>query len=642
MRSCCIGLPTLLLSCLLTQGPAIAQVCPPNIDFETGTFNGWNCYTGTVLANNGTNEIVLTNSGGPVNNRHTIFPRGSGVDEYGGFPVNCPNGSGYSVRLGNNMAGTEAEGISYEFTIPAGQDVYSLIYHYAVVFQDPDHEIFQQPRLELEITNVTDNVRIDCSSFTFIPYGSILPGFFQSPNPGSETPVWCKDWSAVSINLNGHAGKTIRLFFKTADCTFRRHFGYAYIDVNSECSSEFVGSAYCPDDAFVNLVAPYGYESYTWFNSNFSQVLSTQQTITFTPPPAAGSIFPVAVVPFHGYGCLDTFYARMDDNLTIDPDAGADIVSCNEASVPIGAIPKPGLVYSWSPATGLSDTDIANPFAAPTASTEYILTVTNAGGGCRTQDTVLVTASIIDDSLQVIGKPTYCITSGDSAVLRVLHSEDVQWYRDGRPIQGATQSRYRVTQSGTYHAVLTNDYGCTLNTPSQEVFIDIPIPGITYPIQYAIIDLPLELRARPIGDTVTWSPGISLNSTDSYTPVFTGTAEQLYTIALQKKNGCLTIDTQLVKTIKGVEIYVPTAFTPNNDGRNDVLRPTVRGVKQVNYFRVFNRWGNVVFDTRNLQNGWNGTLNGTPQGSQVYVWMLEGLGLDGHIYRQKGTSVLIR
>ena len=136
-----------------------------------------------------------------------------------------------------------------------------------------------------EITNVTDNIIIDCSSFTFIPYGSILPGFFESPNPVDNTPVWCKDWSAVSINLDGMAGKMIRLFFKTSDCTFRRHFGYAYIDVNSECSSEFNGAAYCPDDTAVTITAPYGYQSYTWYNSTFTQTLGNQQTLYFSPPP---------------------------------------------------------------------------------------------------------------------------------------------------------------------------------------------------------------------------------------------------------------------------------------------------------------------------------------------------------------------
>ena len=98
---------------------------------------------------------------------------------FGGFPVNCPNGSGYSIRFGNDLSGTEAEGISYEFTIPANRNEYSLIYHYAVVFQDPNHQQYQQPRMEIEITNVTDNTIINCSSFTFIPMVLHCPVFLN-------------------------------------------------------------------------------------------------------------------------------------------------------------------------------------------------------------------------------------------------------------------------------------------------------------------------------------------------------------------------------------------------------------------------------------------------------------------------------
>lgn len=633
------------LAMALTCIPATAQICPANIDFETGTFNGWTCYTGTALVLNGSeNDLSLGNSGGPVPNRHTMYSRASdpGVDPYGGFPIMCPNGSGYSIRLGNNTAGTEAEGISYEFTIPANQNVYSIVYNYAVVFQDPNHELFQQPRLVLEIMNLTDNTLIDCSSFTFIPYGSILPGFFESPNPSGDVPVWCKDWSAVSINLNGHAGKRIRLFFKTADCTFRRHFGYAYIDVNSECTSEFVGSVYCPDDTVVNLTAPFGYQGYKWFNSTFTQLLGTQQTMQLAPLPVPGTIYAVEVTPYHGYGCLDTFYARLMDTLTVVANAGPDILSCNESPVGLGANPKPGLVYTWSPATGLSNPHIANPFASPAVTTTYVLTANHDGGGCRSTDTVLVKASIIDNALKLTGSPGYCITDNDSAILRVSPTQSVQWYKDNRMIIGATGDSYRVTQTGNYHAVLMNDVGCTAQTRPQNIVIDQPRPGINYPIQYAVINLPLDLEARRIGDNAIWSPGVSLNTTNSFTPIFKGSSEQMYTIAIKKTNGCLTVDTQMVKTIKNIEIFVPNAFTPNNDRKNDVLRPLPRGIKTLSYFRVYNRWGRLLFESKNPMAGWDGTIHGVKQPSQTVVWVIEGVGLDGKIYREKGFSILVR
>lgn len=623
---------------------ASAQDCPPNIDFETGTFAGWTCYIGYCSAVNGQNVISLSPSGGPITERHTMYSSypGDGFDQYGGFPINCPNGSGHSIRLGNNFGGGEAEGISYEFTIPANQSVYSLIYHYAVVFQDPNHLEYQQPRMEIEITNVTDNTIISCSSFSFFPYGTLLPGFFLSPNPGDNTPVWCKNWSAVSVNLDGNAGKTIRLFFKTADCTFRRHFGYAYIDVNSECSSEFVGATYCPDDTAVNVVAPYGYQSYTWYNGTFTQVLGTSQVLTFSPPPLAGTTIAVEVVPYDGYGCLDTLYARLIDTLTVTANAGNDIVSCNHNPVPIGTPPKPGLIYRWSPSTGLTNPEIANPLASPDITTVYVLTANHDGGGCIDTDTVVVTAGVINNSLQLIGSAAYCLGNNDSAILRVQPADSIQWFKDNFAIPGANQQAYRVNQSGSYYAQLFNKTGCSLATAKQTIVIEKARPGINYPLEYALINSPLHLEARQFGTSVLWSPGTNLDVRTSYTPVFKGLSDQLYTIEIKTSAGCITVDTQLVKTVKSVEMYVPTAFTPNNDGLNDFLRPTLMGVKKLRFFRIYNRWGQLLFESKTDRPGWDGRFNGLTLSTQVVVWMVEGLGVDGNIYTRRGTSTLLR
>jgi gliding motility-associated-like protein len=814
MRFCHIGLRALIIGLFMYPGyfSAVAQDCPANIDFESGTFDGWTCYTGFVTGN-GINQITLFPSGGPQPERHTMYSSfpGDGVDYYGGFPINCPNGSGHSIRLGNSFGGGEAEGISYEFTIPANQNYYSLIYNYAVVFQDPDHEEYQQPRMEIEIMNVTDGVLIDCSSFTFIPFGNILPGFFQSPNPGADTPVWCKDWTAVSINLNGHAGKTIRLFFKTADCTFRRHFGYAYIDVNSECSGTFVGAAYCPDDTLVNVVAPYGYESYTWFNSSFTQIYGYTQVLTLNPPPPPGTLLAVQLIPYAGYGCPDTLYAQMLDTLQVRSQAGPDDISCNRSPVQIGKPPRPGLVYNWTPVLGLTSPYIANPHATPDTTTEYVLTTNHDGGGCISKDTVVIRASVLDNHMQLLGKQSYCIASGDSAVLRVQPTDSIQWYKDGVAIPGANQPRYQATVTGVYHAMLYTEIGCTMSTTPQtinvssvpvagigsgllnqclignrftvnntstnavgamqytwdmgdgtilnskdithsylkagvydvkmlvssspvcrdsslfrltvyqnaaadfaanpvcinlpatitnntldtmdaivnyswdfgngqvsnirnpvppvytatgtysislsvntsqcpspistlkrSILVDKPRAAVTYPVEFALEDYPLNLQARPFGETVFWSPGTFLNTQTSYTPVFNGPREQTYTIEIKTISGCVTVDTQVVKTVKEVGIYVPSAFTPNKDGLNDFLRPVLMGIKEVRYFRIFNRWGQLLFEAKTDRPGWDGTISGIPQGTQVFVWLIEGVGMDDKIYRRKGTSTLVR
>jgi gliding motility-associated-like protein len=635
----------LLFAFLITFSSKLsAQSCPYNIDFETGTFSGWTCYTGRTAAVNGKNEITLSPTNGPVYSHHTMYDaslNSTEVDPFGGFPVLCPNGSGHSIRLGSTQAGGEAEGVSYEFTIPANENSYTLIYNYAVVFQSPNHRVFEQPRMEIEITNVTDNTTISCASYSFIALGTALPGFKVS-NSADTTTVLYKEWSPVSVDLSGNAGKTIRLFFKTADCTFRRHFGYGYVDVNSECSGRFVGATYCPDDTAINVSAPYGYASYAWYDSSLTTPLGSQQVLNLSPPPPSGTTIAVKLEPYYGYGCSNTMFTKLKDSLTVTANAGRDTLSCNMTPVPIGIKPTPSLHYTWSPVTGLSRPDIANPMAFPGKTTAYVVTTANGGGGCRVTDTVVVRASVIDDSLRLFGKASYCFGNNDSAILSVNPTTSIQWFKNNVAINRATQTAFRVASSGTYYASLKNDIGCSINTKKQPVIIDIAKLATNYSVEYALSNSPLTLQARQISEHVLWKPYTYLNTAASFTPTFKGSQEQLYTIELLTNTGCLTVDTQLVKIIKNVEIYVPTAFTPNKDGKNDYLRPILIGLRDLHFFRIYNRWGQLLFDTKQPLPGWDGIFKGVEQTTQTVVWMVKGIGIDGREYSQKGTTVLLR
>jgi gliding motility-associated-like protein len=347
-------------------------------------------------------------------------------------------------------------------------------------------------------------------------------------------------------------------------------------------------------------------------------------------------------VPYDGYGCLDTLYAVLLDTLKVKSFAGPDKTSCNLSPVQIGSNPKPGLVYNWTPATSLSNPFISNPFADPAAATTYILTTRHDGGGCISNDTVLVRSSIIDSAIQLIGKASYCEGYGDSSILRVHPTDSVQWYRNGVPLPGTNQTDYRVTKTGTYHAVLFNKDGCMIGTSKKDILIDRARAGVEYPVQYAVINLPFSLQARQFGISALWKPSLNLDDPSGYTPVFTGSNEQLYTIDIRTATGCLTTDRQMVKIVPRVDIMVPSAFTPNNDGLNDVLRPSLMGIKELHYFRVFNRWGQLIYETKQPMAGWDGTVSGALQSTQVVVWLAEGWGVDGKVCRKQGSSVLIR
>jgi gliding motility-associated-like protein len=97
-----------------------------------------------------------------------------------------------------------------------------------------------------------------------------------------------------------------------------------------------------------------------------------------------------------------------------------------------------------------------------------------------------------------------------------------------------------------------------------------------------------------------------------------------------------------VKVVDKTTVYVPNAFSPNKDGKNDLLKPIIRGYLATYRFTVYNRWGGQVFDSADPQKGWDGTLNGTPVDSGVFVWVLTGKDLLGVSFSQKGAVVLIR
>jgi gliding motility-associated-like protein len=89
-------------------------------------------------------------------------------------------------------------------------------------------------------------------------------------------------------------------------------------------------------------------------------------------------------------------------------------------------------------------------------------------------------------------------------------------------------------------------------------------------------------------------------------------------------------------------VFVPTAFTPNNDGRNDVIRPIAVGIAQIKSFSIYNRWGQRVFTTTINGQGWDGRIGGKLQGSGVFVWWVEAIDYLGKKFFQKGTVTLIR
>jgi gliding motility-associated-like protein len=152
---------------------------------------------------------------------------------------------------------------------------------------------------------------------------------------------------------------------------------------------------------------------------------------------------------------------------------------------------------------------------------------------------------------------------------------------------------------------------------------------------------PIQLHA--IGAKgYTWTPSRGLNNSFIANPVATLNQEQTYYIKGVTEEGCVGYDTLHIIVFAHADIYVPNAFTPNNDRLNDYLQPICVGIKKMEYFTIYNRWGEVVFTTKEIGGKWNGLVKAVMQNTGSYIWVAKGVTYDGQVIQKKGTTTLIR
>jgi gliding motility-associated-like protein len=389
-----------------------AQInCPPNIDFEEGSFNLWNLGTGIVKgieytdpngntfnsihgeSASGLNEVEITNSI-QIPNQHELieYSQTNPEDYYGKFPINSPNGSSFVLKLGsdkNDPASTkpnaQAERATYVLNVPAGAKDYSITYQYAVVFEDPGHLQINQPRFSVKLSDAISGQLVSCGFVEYIA-DSTIPGFSRSIE---DPDVWFKSWTPVFINLSKYSGRTLNLEFTTADCTHGGHWGYAYLDVD-ECKLSAVANNGCQQISVTELKGPPGFQSYKWWNHDFTQILATGQNASINPALSENDSVFLELLPFSGAGCRDTITVQIEkDSLVIGKASDKEI--CKGGNVTIGFLSAlPNCNYSW---TSDSLTNIPpNPSVQvqPENTSEFYLTVTNTLTGCKAYDTIRV------------------------------------------------------------------------------------------------------------------------------------------------------------------------------------------------------------------------------------------------------------
>ncbi len=219
-----------------------------------------------------------------------------------------------------------------------------------------------------------------------------------------------------------------------------------------------------------------------------------------------------------------------------------------------------------------------------------------------------------------------------------------QWnwqFGDG---QGSTMQnpQHIYANTGTY-AVQVNalaDNGCPSTTISIPVVINRAIANAGNDT-LVIKDTPFQLQGSG-GVLYNWSPAVGLNNPQIANPQAVLQDDITYTLTVTTPEGCTDTDEISVTVFKGAAVYVPTGFTPNNDGLNDLLRPYMPGIQKLEYFTVYNRWGQIVFTSKTIGEGWNGWYKGGQQPSGSYVWTLKAVDFAGKVYQLSGTTTLIR
>lgn len=160
------------------------------------------------------------------------------------------------------------------------------------------------------------------------------------------------------------------------------------------------------------------------------------------------------------------------------------------------------------------------------------------------------------------------------------------------------------------------------------------------------LNQPLQLNVVDVNNagfvSWQWTPSFGLNNPGIKNPVAVTDRDITYVVTVRTAEGCQGGDDIRVKVFARADIYVPTAFTPNNDGLNDKAVVIPVGIKELQYFTIFNRWGEVVFTTKDASKGWDGRVAGMEQPNAVFVWQAKGIDYKGNIISREGTVTLIR
>ena len=348
-------------------------------------------------------------------------------------------------------------------------------------------------------------------------------------------------------------------------------------------------------------------------------------------------------------GCRDSV---LDFYVTVDPlpvvSVGPDKILCYGDTVHMGqtdVMPNwymttgPDYTYSWDPAGSFSPGGILHPTYTGFTTANVILIAKTKAAGCEGRDTAVY--SVIPANFLTVSNDT-SICPGDTAQLHVSGIyAGIRWIPETY-ITTLTDSMPRVSPpTTTVYSVIGTDMNSCLDTQmvqirvNSEALISLPDSVTIFPSEtYAL---------SPGGNCLyfTWFPLNGLSNPNIGNPIASPEVNTRYFVNARTEAGCTVTDSIDVNVSLDSWIDVPNAFSPGSQP-NSIFKIVRRGSATVKTFKVFNRWGAEMFSTTNVDQGWDGTFNGTPQPMGAYVYIVEAIGPNGRRFYKQGNVTLIR
>ncbi|OSZ80766.1 hypothetical protein CAP36_05845 [Chitinophagaceae bacterium IBVUCB2] len=392
--------------------------------------------------------------------------------------------------------------------------------------------------------------------------------------------------------------------------------------INATCLSNNRGS--------ITINVTGGAQPYTYSLNNENW----QQSNSFNVTPGSYTAYVL-----DNAGCVATINGitvGMNNILTLSMPANVSICEGSSTQLAVSSIASQ---FSWSPVIGLSNPGIANPVANPVTSTQY--TVTATLGTCQLTGTINL---IVNPAPIANAGADIVMCQGQSIQLQGSGGTRYTW--SPTTFMNGTGASPTITPDRdiTYILSVMDANNCSsLKNDSVKVVVKPPFTITLSPSDTVVhAGDRFRLSASSIATAYSWSPTVGLDNPFISNPELTVTTDNLYKVTGTTPEGCKAEGFVKIRVYKGPDMYIPTGFTPNGDGRNDTFAPFTVGIKQIKYFRVFNRSGQLIFSTNRIGDAWDGRFKGATQPSDVYVWMAEGITANNEVITKKGTIMLIR